>query len=119
MRKAILVGLLLVGGCDFLPEKDRSVELHGQVLDAVTRRPIAGALWGLSNTCGFGTLIALAQGQTDTQGRFVAYYEYPNCGDPFLIVSATEEMGYKSTGGEVYGTGRVMIPPVLLEKERP
>lgn len=118
MRKALIVALALVGGCDFLPSKDRSVELHGQVLDAQTRAPIVGALWGVSNTCGFGTLVNLAAGATDTQGRFVARYEYPSCGDPFFITSA-DEQGYEPYGGEIYGTGRVVMPPVLLEKRDP
>jgi len=119
MRKAILVGLLLVGGCDFLPEKDRSVELHGQVLDATTRAPIAGITWSVTNSCGFGTLVILDQGRTDEQGNLIANYEYPNCGDPFFIANPALERGYKNAGGEVYGTGRVVMPAVLLEKERP
>jgi len=114
----ILAGLLALSGCDFLPAKDRSVELHGQVLDAETRTPIAGALWGISNSCGFGTLVNLAGGQTDAQGRFVARYEYPNCGDPFFIASTQEDRGYEGVGYEVYGTGRVSIT-VLLERRTP
>ena len=85
MRNVLLMTLLaaLAVGCDLLsPEKSRSVELHGQILDAQTRAPIAGASWGVSNSCGFGTLTTLAQGQADAQGRFVAHYEYPICGDP-------------------------------------
>jgi len=118
MRKALILALTLMSGCDFLPEKDRSVELHGQVLDAETQAPIAGALWGVSNSCGFGTLMTLAKGQADAQGRFVARYEYPICGDPSLIVSAVE-MGYKISRKQVYGKGRVTMPPTLLEKHEP
>jgi len=117
MRRVLILSLLLLWGCDFLPGRDRSVELHGQILDAKTRTPIAGALWGISNTCGFGTLVNLDGGQTDAQGRFVANYEYPNCGDSFFIASTPEDMGYESIGYEVYGTGRITIS-VLLEKRK-
>lgn len=119
MRKTLMLALFatVAVGCDLVsPEKSRSVELHGQILDAQTRVPIEGALWGVSNTCGFGTLMTLAQGQADPQGRFVARYEYPICGDPFLTANA---VGYVSQGGQVFGRGYVVIPPTLLKKQEP
>lgn len=110
---------VVASGCDPLGERSRSVELHGQVLDAETRAPLVGALWGVSNSCGYGTLMTLARGYTDAQGRLVANYEYPVCGDPILGVSVPEDDRYNMYMEEVYGRGRVNLPPILLQKKAP
>lgn len=110
---------VVASGCDALGERSRSVELHGQVLDAETHAPIVGALWGVSNSCGYGTYTTLARGFTDAQGRFVASYEYPVCDDPILGVSVPADDRYPLYRMEVYGRGRVNLPPILLQKKAP
>ena len=113
MHKFLLLGLLALSACDFLPAEDRSVVLNGTVLDAATDQPVAGIAWVVETTRGFGSTDLLDEGRTASDGTFQARYEFPWGSDPTLVI-VPDLKKYKASSQQVYGMGKTITVTVRL-----
>jgi len=118
MNRCLLLGLLALSACDFLPAEDRSVVLNGTVLDATTGQPLADITWLVETTRGFGSTDLLDEGRTAADGTFQAQYEFPWGSDPTLVI-VPELKKYKASSQQVYGMGKTITVTVRLGRREP